>query len=172
MPSPPLGLVVACLSRAAAVRLGRRTTRYPSVRQTHIMRAGRSRTVVRLRRLTTRSARPSSAFRLGTAFRRSVIGIHVRLPILRLERSTVPRRLQSASDSAQQRYDLHDHSVGHRLRHYKRSRLGLVASGAHRLACPNVRVPLYAGWMRLTVFILVALAGGRALVGYLVRNRK
>jgi hypothetical protein len=40
------------------------------------------------------------------------------------------------------------------------------------LAGRNVRVPLYAGWMRLTVFILVALAGGRALVGYLVRNRK
>ena len=54
-----------------------------------------------------------------TAFGLRVLGIHVRLPVLRFERATVPRRLQPASDSAQQRYDLHDHSVGHRVWHYK-----------------------------------------------------
>jgi hypothetical protein len=57
-----------------------------------------------------------------------MIGIHVRLPILRFERATIPRRLQLASDSAQQRYDLHDHSVGHRLRHDKESRPGPVTT--------------------------------------------
>ena len=67
---------------------------------------------------------PAAAVQPGeaAAFRRSVVRIHVGLTVLRFERATVPRRLQPASDSAQQRYDLHNHSVGHHLRHYKDSR--------------------------------------------------